>query len=229
MAWGGGLLLLSAAAGASAAEPAPQSVTEEELRAWLEADPEQVDVDREASDLAAPALEARKRGWVIAGGVGALGHLGDMRHVSPIAPWFRLHLGYELFDWLMLLGEGDVALASTSYARRPPDTRSYAVYAIGAGARLAWQLGSAIGLYVQASGGLASVNEDVLASYGYRDADRFRPYGGGELGIEWYQVSPHYALAAHGGVRDYFQTFQRDNGQAPPLAWTSGLSLRYTP
>jgi hypothetical protein len=51
---------------------------------------------------------------------------------------------------------------------------------------------------------------------------------GAGLGIEWFQVSPHYALSVYGGARDYLQNFERVNGTKPPLAWLSGLAIRYT-
>ena len=92
---------------------------------------------------------------------------------------------------------------------------------------MAWQPLAQIGFYLQGDGGLSSVTEDVLATYGYPDADRLRPYVGGTLGIEWFQISPHYGLALYGGVRDYFQNFERTNGEKPPLAWISGLAIRY--
>jgi hypothetical protein len=164
---------------------------------------------------------------VIEGSVGALGHLGDMRHVSPIAPWFRVQVGYEPLDWLMLYGAGDVALSSTRYAQRPPEKRGYVLFGVSVGARVAWQPFSVLGFYLQADGGLSSVDQDVLATYGYPDADRLRPFLGGMLGIEWFQVSPHYALALYGGARDYVQNFERRNGSRPPIAWVSGLAIRY--
>ncbi len=215
------------AAESAPGEPAPGEISETELESWLAADPADADVGAVAAELEAPPEPPRRRGVVIEGGVGALGHLGDMRHISPIAPWFRLQAGYELFDWLMLLGEGDLSLANTSFGSRPPEARSYGLFGFGVGARLSWQPWSSLGFYLQGSGGLSSVTEDVLATYGYRDADRLRPYAGGTLGIEWYQISPHYALVLHGGVRDYFKNFERTNGEKAPLVWVSGLALRY--
>lgn len=225
------LLSQSLALEVAASEPpqtAPGAVTREELEAWLAKDPAQTDVDPDRAELEEPLVEPRRRGLVIEGSAGALGHLGDMRHVSPIAPWLRLQVGYEPFDWLMVLGQGDLALANTSLARRPPDTRSYGLFGFGLGARLTWRPAEVIGLYLQGEAGIASVTADVLATYGYFDADRIRPYLGGTAGIEWLQVSPHYGLALYGGVRDYVQSFERSYGERPPLAWISGLSIRYS-
>jgi hypothetical protein len=209
------------------AAPARAEITETELESWLASDPADADTGPVEAELEAAPLPPRRRGVVIEGSVGALGHVGDMQNISPIAPWFRLQGGYELFDWLMLFGESDLALANTSYASRPPNTRSYGLFGFGLGARLSWQPWTQVGFYLQGGGGLSSVTEDVLATYGYRDADRVRPYAGGSIGIEWYQISPHYALAVYGGVRDYLQNFERTNGEKPPLVWISGLALRY--
>jgi hypothetical protein len=128
----------------------------------------------------------------------------------------------------MVFAESDVVFSSTSYANPPPDPRSYALYGFGSGVRFTLKPTDRFGVYVQGSLGLASVSDDVLSIYGYRDADTFNPYFGGMLGLEWYQVSPHYALAVHGGVRDYPDLFARTLDDQMPLAWIGGASLRYT-
>jgi hypothetical protein len=213
--------------GIAAADPAGRvELTEPALESWLNRPPEQADASAEL-ELEAPLLPPRRHGLVLEGSVGALGHLGDMRTVSPIAPWFRLQVGYEIFDWLMLLAQGDIALSSTSLARQPPDERGYALFAVGAGARLGWQPFTSVGFYLQGDAGAASVDQDVLGTYGYPDADAFGPYAGASLGIEWFQTNPHYGLSISGGGRDYFQNFERISGERPPLAWYSSVAIRY--
>ena len=81
---------------------------------------------------------------------------------------------------------------------------------------------------MQASAGGAEINDDVLGIYGYTNADKLSLYLAAELGVEWYQVSPHLALALHGGVRDYTATFKRELSNQAPLAWVSAAGLRYT-
>lgn len=211
-----------------AADSAPeQQLTRDKLDAWLSHEPETADVADSDTDLSPPELPPRRHGLTLEGSAGALGHLGNMREVSPVAPWFRLLIGYELLDWLMLFGQGDLAFASTSFAQRPPDKRSYALFGFGAGARLSWQAFSAVGFHLQADAGVASVDEDVLATYGYPDADRMRPYAGASLGVDWFQLSPHYALSINAGARDYFQNFERVYGTRPPLVWLAGVAIRY--
>lgn len=214
--------LAQAAEGDGASE-----LTEGALDAWLTRAPEEPDAVTSDAELEAPILAPRHHGVVIEGSAGALGHLGNMRNVSPVAPWFRLQVGYELLDWLMLFGQGDVALASTALANRPPEKRGYALFGFGAGARLSWQPFTAVGFYLQGDAGFSSINQDVLSTYGYPDADRLRPFAGGSLGIEWFQLSPHYALSVAGGARDYFQNFERVYGSRPPIAWFSTVAIRY--
>ena len=222
------LLVLSASLAAAAEESPKQQLTDASLEDWLAKDPGDADIQADRAELEAPPPPPRRHGVVIEGSVGALGHRGDMKHVSPAAPWFRLQAGYEIFDWLMAFGQGDVALANTSYAHRPPDKRSYALFGFGVGARASWQPLSALGFYLQGEGGLGSVDQDVLSTYGYRNAGQLRPYFGGTLGVEWFQINPHYGLALYGGARDYVQTFERTYGSNPPIVWVSGLALRYT-
>jgi len=69
--------------------------------------------------------------------------------------------------------------------------------------------------------------QNVLSVYGFLDADEPNMYVGGELGIEWYQVSPHLALAAHGGLRSYGQGLTRDRGGDAPIALLANAALRY--
>ena len=219
-------LALSAAAEGQAAEAETQ-LTLEQVEALLAQEPGQVEPGRDDADLLPPPLPPRHRGLVVEGSLGALGHMGEMRNVSPTAPWFRLQVGYEPLDWLMVFAEADVSLANTRYASRPPAPRTYALFGFGAGARATWSAFRSVSFYLQGDAGLASLSADVLSTYGYLESSELRPYFGGAVGIEWYQVSPHYALAIFGGVRDYAQTFERVGGERPPLVWLSGLALRY--
>jgi hypothetical protein len=129
--------------------------------------------------------------------------------------------------WLLFFGEVDVAFGNTSYAHPPPPPRTYALYSFGGGVRLTVVPWDAIGFYLEGGLGAAEASEDVLQIYGFDHADELNTYAGAELGIDWYQVNPHMALALHGGVRTY-AGFDRERDTASPLTWLSGLSLRYT-
>jgi hypothetical protein len=227
------LVALSSRAARAAEEPKERTITPNEVESWLDSsgkpkpDGSLADSGAGDDDLAPPP-PPRHKGFVMESTIGAFGQLGDMKHISPIAPWFRLQFGYEPLRFLMVFAEGDLVLSNTSYATQPPPTRTYALWGFGAGVRGTVKASDRVGLYVQGSVGGAEVSDDVLGTYRYDSADKFNLYVAGELGVEWYQVSPHLALALHGGVRDYTATFKRFEGTAPPLAWVSGVALRYT-
>ncbi len=225
------LLAFQSRAARAAEEPRERQITPSEVESWLDSSSNgkaQADTGADEDDALAPPPPPRHKGIVAESTIGAFGQIGDMKHVSPIAPWFRLQLGYEPLRFLMVFAEGDLVLANTSYAHPPPPPRTYALWGLGAGLRGTVKASDRVGLYLQGSVGGAEVNDDVLGIYGYPDANKLSLYFAGELGVEWYQVSPHLALAVHGGVRDYTATFKRDESTGPPLAWVSGIALRYT-
>ncbi|HET7544871.1 MAG TPA: hypothetical protein VFK05_33620 [Polyangiaceae bacterium] len=223
------LLLCHAAQAAS--EPRERTISTDEVVSWLDAngDAQAPGADQGASEeQLAPLPPPRHHGFVVESGIGALGQIGDMKYTSPVAPWFHLQVGYEPLRFLMVFVEGDLVLSNTSYASPPPPPRTYSLWGFGGGLRGTVKASERVGLYLQASLGAAEVTNDVLTIYGYQDADKLNLYLAAELGAEWYQVSPHWALAVHGGVRDYTGTFKREFSDLPPLAWVSGLGLRYT-
>lgn len=223
------LTLIAARAMAEGAEATPaRELTSEEIDAWLESRSMPTTADSGAGGFEeAPPPPPQKRGVVLEGSLGALGHFGPLKNVSPLAPWFHVKVGFEALDWLMPFLEADLVLANTSYAEPPPPERSYALPSFGGGLRFTARPGR-FGLYAQGDAGGAVVTEDVLAIYGYRNATSLQAYFGGQVGFEWYQVNPHYALAVHGGVRDYPTLLARERSSQPPLTWLAGVALRYT-
>jgi len=223
-------LLVCHAASAGEA-PKERAISTDEVVSWLDS---KGDAPRLAGDQGAaeedlvPVPPPRHQGFVVESSVGALGQIGEMKYTSPVAPWFHLQVGYEPLRFLMVFVEGDLVLSNTAYAPPPPPQRTYALWGVGAGLRGTVKVSERVGLYLQASLGGAQVTNDVLFTYGYENADKLNLYLAAELGAEWYQISPHWALAVHGGVRDYTVTFKRNFSNLPPLAWVSGLALRYT-
>ena len=222
---------LCVSSAAHAADPPPQErqLTPEEIDAWLEsrAMPKSQS-DRTGGDEDVPPPPPRKHGFVLESSVGVLGHVGHLKNISPSAPWFGLRFGYEPLRWLMVFAETDLAVASTSYSHPPPPPRSYAFWNFGAGVRVTIKPTDRFGVYLQGSIGGGRVTEDVLEIYGYPHAEELGLYQSAELGLEWYQINPHLALGVHGGVRNYPSTLKRDRDDQPPLAWLSGVTLRYT-
>jgi hypothetical protein len=231
LAIGGGLLgvLLCTSSARAATENQQRPLTTSEIEGWLEAEPGATPADEGTAPGAdAPLPAPRRHGLVVESGLGFVTQIGSLKHIAPTAPDFQLRLGYEVLHWLMPFLEGDVAFASTAYASEPPPPRSYYHYGAGAGVRFTVPVGRIFALLAQGSVGFARVSEqNVLSVYGFPHADELNLYYGGELGLEWYQVSPHLALAAHAGVKSYGQGLTRDRGGEPPLAIVGSAALRY--
>jgi len=222
-----GSALLLVATGAYAAEGPETGPTEQQIEAFLAAAPATADISTAPDAPEAPPPPPRHHGFVVESSLGAMGQAGDLRHVTPVSPWLHAAFGWEPTHWLMLLAQGDVAFGSTSLANPPPDPRGFALWGLSGALRFGLQPSKALGLYLQGEIGAACVTTDVLRSYGFTDANQVGPYFGADAGLEWYQVSPHYALVVHGGVRSYAQILAREGGSAA-LAWTSAAGLKYT-
>lgn len=205
-----------------------RKITTQEIEAWLESPAGAPGTSDSGADLdQPPPPPPRHHGVVIESSVGFLGHLGPMKHISPTTPWLRLKLGFEPLSWLLLFGETDLAFANTSYAHPPPPSRTYALYGFGGGARVTLAPWERLGFFLQGSLGAAEVSEDVLQIYGFDHADELNTYAGVELGVDWYQVNPHLAVALAGGLRTY-AAFDRERDAASPFVLLGSLAIRYT-
>lgn len=201
----------------------------EEIETWLETEPGEPDLteaDEETSE--APPPQPRRHGFTVESGLGALGHLGPLRNISPVSPWFHLKLGFEPFPWLLVFVETDLVFSTTGYASPPPGPRTYRLYGGGAGLRGTLRALERLGVYLEASLGGARVSEDVLSVYGYREATELQPYFGARLGLEWYPLNPHLAAGLHGGLRSFDRGLNRERSTETALCWVSGVALRYT-
>lgn len=222
-----GLFAATLSAPAIAQDDETPQPTQQQLEAWLATKPATADVSTKAAPEAPPP-PPRKHGFVVETTIGAMGQLGAMRHVSPTLPWFRAAFGWEPAKWVMLLAQGDVAFGNTSYANPPPDPRGFTLYGFSGAVRFQIAPTDRIGLLAQGEVGAASISNDVLSTYGFRDADQLGPYFGGFLGFEWYQISPHLALVVHAGVRSYGNILERAIGSEAALAWLGSAGLKYT-
>jgi len=218
------LICLPSSALAAENTGAPQR---EEIEAWLDSHAIEADVAQANDAEEGLPTPPRYRGVLIESGIGALGHLGDLQQVSPLSPRFYLRAGYEFTSWVFLFGETDVAFSNTNYAPRPPDQRGYALFGFGAGVRFTLDPLDWLGLFVQGSSGVARVNEDVLATYGYRNATALSPYFGGLLGVQVYLPSPHLRLLIEGGMRNYLEGLDRSASTRTALAWMAGPAIGY--
>jgi hypothetical protein len=213
-------------ASAARADEPEQGPSQRQIESFLSEKPVSPDVTKPTEAPEAPPPPPRRHGFVVESSIGAQTQLGAMRHVSPTSPWFRTAFGWEPTKWIMLLGQFDVSMSSTSLASPPPGPRGYALYAGSVGVRGTISLGTYFGLTVQGEIGGAKISEDVLATYGFRNADTLNPFFGAALGLEWYQVSPHVALGVRGGVRSYGELFDAAIGGAS-IGWTAAGTVRY--
>jgi hypothetical protein len=179
--------------------------------------------------LEAPPPLPRHKGVVIEGGLGALAFVGDFRHVAPTAPWFHLQAGYEIFNWLMLFAEGELAFTDTSEAQGPSQVYGFPIFGFGGGVRVTLHATRRFAIFVQ--GSIDAMKADVptgaLADLGYKNAESLGVAFGGRLGLEWYQVDRHMALGISGGARDatgFARTFGSDAG----LMADASATIRYT-
>lgn len=214
---------------AQAAEQRERKITTGEIERWLEAEPgtKQTDEGPEEADEE-PLPAPRHHGLVVESGVGFVNHLGELKNIAPMAPWFQVRVGFEPFPWLMPFVEADASFASTEYASRPPPPRSFWHYGAGAGLRLTLALSQTFGVMAQGSFGFALISEqNVLSIYGFPDADEPALYAGGEAGFEWYPVNPHLALGVRGGIRTFGAGLAREQGGDPPLAALGSAQIRY--
>lgn len=176
----------------------------------------------------APPPRPYRKSVVLDTNVGAVGFLGELGKVSPTAIWLHTQLGYEIFRWLMVLGEGELAFTDTSRAQAPPQTRAFPIFGGGAGLRFTARFGERLGVYLQGTaGGLkADIRVNALRNIGFGDAEELGLYYGGRLGVELYQVDRHFAVGLTGGAK-LAQNFARTRGSDTPLFVDGGLALRY--
>src|SRR5262249_1681404 len=143
----------------------------------------------------APPPRPRHSGLVLESTLGVLGFAGQFGHVALPAFWMHAQLGYEVFPWLMLFGEGELAFTDTSGAQDASHRVAFPIWGFGGGARGTVQVSSRVGVYVQGDVGLltAYVPHGSLAALGYRHAEGLSAQLGGRLGVEWHATDRHIA------------------------------------
>jgi hypothetical protein len=224
----------SAQAEPAPAAPPPPATLPEDAKVDFAADAPEGKVSNATPPTAAeldagPPLRPRHNGLVLESTLGVLGFAGQFRHVAPTAYWLHGQLGYEVLPWLMLFGEGELAFTDTSEASDPSHVKAFPMWGFGAGARITFHATDRVAFFAQGSidGLTAVVPHDALAVYGYRSAESLNASFGVRVGIEWYQIDRHLALAAQVGVRDA-QGFSNFIANDFPLMWDAGAGVRYT-
>jgi hypothetical protein len=177
-----------------------------------------------------PPARPRHAGLVLETTLGMLGFVGQFRHVSPPAYWLHGQLGYEIFPWLMVFGEGEMALTDTSESQDESHNLAYSMFGFGGGVRATLHATSRVAIYAQGDVGAltANVPHDSLKLLGYPSAETLDAQFGGRIGVDWYQVDRHMALCAALGGR-LAEGFAKQFGPADtPLLWDIGAGVRYT-
>jgi hypothetical protein len=227
-----GVLSLAASAVAQDAPPLPPDTPLTIAPTPPQGKTGEVDTTLPAPPPEAPPPRPRKKGIVLESTVGAMGFTGQLRHVSPPGFWLHTQLGYELLEWLMVLGEGELGFTDTSVSQDPSHAKAFPIFGFGGGLRLTIHPTPRFAFFVQGQAGAleAYVPHGTLAILGYPKAESFGAQVGGRLGVEWYMIDRHLALVAQGGVRDALG-FVRSGPGAPsdlPLMWDGAVGLRYT-
>jgi hypothetical protein len=183
-----------------------------------------------AGETEAPPVRPRHKGVVLATNLGMLGFAGQFRHVAPPAYWLDAQLGFEVFRWLMVFGEGELAFTDTSESQDESHTIAVPMWGFGGGARGTFHATERVAFFLQGEVGILTsvVPRGALTVLGYRDAESLNPQFGTRLGVEWYQVDRHFALTANLGGR-IAQGFARvlPAGDTP-IMWDASVGVRYT-
>jgi hypothetical protein len=229
-------LLTAGAAFAEEPEPAPPS----EVRDAPKGGKDVPDLPPPADESTAPVLPAppeeapplppRKNGFVLESSLGAVGFMGQFRHVAPTALWLHTQFGYEPLDWLMVFADGELLYTDTSEAQDPTKSRAFPVFGFGAGLRFTIHATPRFAVFAQASLGAlkADIPQNALAILGYRSAESLNLSFGGRIGLEWYQIDRHLALGLAGGLRDATGFAKAAQRADLPLFWDAAASIRYT-
>jgi len=178
----------------------------------------------------APPPRPRRKGLVLESTAGVMGFAGHFNQVAPPALFMHLQLGYELFKWLMIFGEGDLAMTTTSNGADESHSIAFPIWGFGGGLRATIHATERFAFFVQGDVGAltAYVPHDALTILGFHDAEALNPAYGGRVGVEWYAGDRHIALTAQGGVRDATGFAEVIGPTDLPLVWDALVGFRYT-
>src|SRR6202042_1230400 len=107
----------------------------------------------------APPPRPRRKGLVLESTIGVLGFGGQFRHVAPPAYWLHAQLGYEVTNWLMLFGEGELAFTDTGESQQESNSKVLPLWGFGGGARATFHATPRVAFFAQ--GELDGLSADV--------------------------------------------------------------------
>ena len=133
----------------------------------------------------------------------------------------------------MVFGESELAFTDTSEAQDESQATAFPIFGFGGGVRGTIHATERVAFFLQGASARSRpwCRTGRSPSWATRTPRALHLAIGGRLGVEWYQVDRHLALAAQGGVarRAGLQAVasvgpRRDT----PLMWDAALGLRYT-
>lgn len=220
-------VILASLSGAASARAADAELGKVDLSGTAnsrgEAKPTDPDVDE------APPPPPRKKGVVLDSRIGVFAFTGDISQLVTTAPWANVQIGYEIFNWLMVYGQGELAFTTTGGDGKTR-TRAFPIFGFGGGLRVTVHATPRVAFFLQPGLGaiVADVPERALAIYGYTKLESLGLSLNGRLGFEWYAVNRHFALGISGGPRFAPSLARAAAGASPGLAWDAAAGIRYT-
>ena len=215
---------------AAAADEEPPPITTEQAQAAISAADTKEQSTLPTAPAEAPPPPPHRKGFVLEQSLGALGFVGRFGGTTGHpALLLQTQLGYELFDWLYVFGQGNLAFTDTGDSVGPTQNRPIPLLGFGGGARFTFHFTPRVAMFVEGyvGGDVAYVKPGVLANFGFSKAESLGFNAGGRVGLEWYQVDRHIALGASGGML-YVANLAYDAGGDLPLGWNATADLRYT-
>jgi hypothetical protein len=190
----------------------------------------EVDTTLPTPPLEAPPPRPHKKGLVLETTAGALGFLGQFGHIAPTGFWMHAQLGYELLDWLMVYGAGELAYTDTNVSQDESHSLVFPIWGFGGGLRVTIHVTERFAFFVEGEGGVLSayVPHDALTILGFRNAESLGASVAARVGVEWYHLDRHMALTAQGGARDAMGFAMVVGGSDFPLMWDASAGFRYT-
>jgi hypothetical protein len=234
-----GLAVSSAAAAQDAPAPAAPAATDTlapDAHIDIAVQPPAPTVTEAPTDVGAEGLveapppRPHGKGLVLESTLGVLGFGGQFRHVAPPAFWLHGQLGYDVTNWLMLFGEGELAFTATSESQDESAAMAFPLWGFGGGARATFHPTTRFAFFLQGQvdGLAADVPHDSLAILGYRNAETPGASFGARVGVEWYQIDRHMALIAQIGGRDALGFAKVGSTGDAPIMWDAAVGLSYT-
>jgi len=232
----GGIAGLVASTSARAEEPSGAAVLPPDARIEIAPQPAEARLPDSPSDVGAegfaeaPPPRPRRKGLVLESTLGVLGFGGQFRHVAPPAYWLHTQVGYEVADWLMLFGEGELAFSNTGESQDESHALAFSIWGFGGGARATLHATPRFAVFGQGQidGVAANVPHNALTILGFRNAETLAASFGARIGVEWYQIDRHLALCAQTGARVAEGFAKVTAANDLPIMWDAALGVRYT-